>query len=120
MKIAIVGSRGYADEQEVRAFVRSLNEGDTVVSGGARGVDSWAEDEARKRGLEVKVFPADWDRLGRRAGFVRNADIVAYSEAVVAFWDGSSKGTASTIRLARQAGKSVEVRTPPSPSRLPL
>jgi predicted Rossmann fold nucleotide-binding protein DprA/Smf involved in DNA uptake len=108
-RIAIIGSRDYPDLERVRAYVRSLPSGVIVVSGGARGVDSAAESEARRRGLEVVSIRPDYAQHGRRAPLVRNAEIVAQSDRVVAFWDEGSSGTAYTIRLARQAGKPVEI-----------
>lgn len=110
--VAIVGSRDFADEQAVRAYVRALPTGTTVVSGGARGPDSWAENEARLCALGVVVFHAEWDRLGRRAGFLRNKLIVDRADRVVAFWDQRSRGTQHTIDLAREAGKPVEIVLP--------
>ena len=88
---------------------RQLPVGTVVVSGGARGVDSIAEVAARDRGLEVVVFQAGWDRLGRKAGPIRNAKIVANADRVVAFWDGSSRGTLNTLGQALRAGLPVEV-----------
>jgi hypothetical protein len=107
-KIAIVGSRGYGNELQVRLYVQSLPKDVIVVSGGARGVDSWAVDEAKKCGLETQVFKADWSQ-GRGAGFARNSDIVKASDEVVAFWDGLSSGTQDTIWKARVVGKPVTV-----------
>jgi hypothetical protein len=76
-----------------------------VVSGGARGVDSWAVDFARARGLHFEEYPADWDRYGKSAGYHRNRDLVDKADFVVAFWDGVSRGTFHTIQLALQAEK---------------
>lgn len=115
MKVAIVGSRNFPDPERVRAVVRAIlakHPGTEIVSGGARGVDSWAEEEARAQGAPVRVFPADWDRHGKRAGFLRNKDIVAHADHVVAFWDGESKGTQHTMNLAREAGKLAMVVRP--------
>jgi hypothetical protein len=47
---------------------------------------------------------ADWDTYGKSAGYRRNADMAKYSDAVVCFWDGVSKGTKHMIDLARQYG----------------
>lgn len=106
MRLALVGSRQFPDEQLVRNWVQALPKGTVVVSGGCPdSPDAWAEDEARKLGLEVKIWPADWNKHGKAAGMIRNKDVVADSDRVDAFWDGESKGTASTIRLAREAGK---------------
>jgi hypothetical protein len=111
MKVAVVGSREWPDEARVREYVRSLPEGTTLVSGGARGVDSWAADEARRRGFDVMVHWPDWTTHGRSAGFLRNHAIVRDAEKVVAFTAGSN-GTQHTIDLARKAGKPVEVHRP--------
>lgn len=109
MKIAIVGSRSYARMDKVVDYVYSLPTGTTIVSGGARGVDSVAESTARELGLDVIVFPAKWDMYGRSAGFKRNALIVAESDEVVAFWDKKSNRTKNTIDLATKAGKPVRI-----------
>lgn len=112
MKIAIVGSRGYPEPEEVLRYVSLIGECHTIVSGGARGVDSWAAEAARERGLEVVEYPAKWHLYGRSAGFRRNQDIVRDADLVVAFWDGKSKGTKHTIDLALKANKQVRVVYP--------
>lgn len=105
MKVAIVGSRDFGSLDMVVAYVHSLPADTIVVTGGARGVDRCAENMARAREMTVQVFPADWTRHGKGAGFRRNAQIVGYADKVVAFWDGKSPGTKHTIGLARIAGK---------------
>jgi len=106
-RVAFVGSRSYPDEALVRRYVR-MQAGDvTVVSGGAQGPDTWAADEARLRGLAVDIYRPDWSFHGKAAGFVRNNDIVAACDRVVAFWDGRSRGTLDTITKAVRAGKAV-------------
>ena len=110
MKLAVVGSRDYHDEKRVRRFIRRVAEKrpDTVIiSGGARGVDTWAVDEACKMGLKTEVLKADWDRYGRSAGMRRNGELVELADKVKAFWDGSSRGTLNTINRAKKAGKLV-------------
>lgn len=108
----------------VRAYVRALPSGTTVVSGAGKekrervprwkwGVDEHAEDEALRRGLHVISHPAQWRRadgtVDMGAGFRRNGLIVASSGRIVAFWDGHSRGTADTISKAKKAGKPVIV-----------
>jgi predicted Rossmann fold nucleotide-binding protein DprA/Smf involved in DNA uptake len=120
MKVAIVGSRNYPHEDLVREFVRRLMARDpklVIVSGGARGPDSWAETEARRHSVPVDIIPADWDTHGRRAGILRNSTIVARSERVIAFWDGKSNGTMDTVRKAKAQGKKVVVI---GPGRVPI
>lgn len=83
-----------------------------IVSGGARGVDTAAKNEALDWGLAYKEFPADWNARGRGAGFARNQLIVNYADRVVAFWDGVSPGTKDTIDRALKAHTRLEVIFP--------
>jgi predicted Rossmann fold nucleotide-binding protein DprA/Smf involved in DNA uptake len=121
-RVAIVGSRPERDtaanearKVAVYALVKALPHGTIVVSGGAEGVDYWAQNAAAVYGLIAIVVHPAWRRPDgtgdRGAGIKRNAVIVELADRVVAFWDGSSRGTASTIELARKAGKPVEVIT---------
>ncbi len=112
-KVAIVGSRDWADPDMVRDYVYSLNDDDTVISGGARGVDQFAEIYALERGLATLIFPADWGHHGNTAGLLRNRDIVRECDRLVAFWDNRSRGTKHGIDLARELGKTVLVLGPP-------
>jgi predicted Rossmann fold nucleotide-binding protein DprA/Smf involved in DNA uptake len=109
VRVAIVGSREHTNEKQVRAYVRTLEPGTVVVSGGAKGVDSWAVGEAEKLGLETVVFHPDRKAHKHRAALMRNHLIVRHADRVVAFWDGKSTGTMYTVRIARAAGKPVEV-----------
>jgi len=109
-RIAIVGSREFPSPAPIEAFVATLPAGTVIVSGGARGVDTWAAEAGRAHGLEVVEFLADWERHGRAAGPIRNAEIVRQCDRVVAFWDGKSHGTLNTAAQAIDAGKPVEIR----------
>lgn len=82
--VAIIGSRHYPEPGPVSAYVSRLPADAVAVSGGSPGVDSFAEDAAKARGLETLIFAADWDQFGRRAGPIRNARIVAQADRVVA------------------------------------
>lgn len=102
LTIAVVGSREYPNMDLVQHFIRMLPPHVDIISGAARGVDSVAAATAREAGLDVTEFPADWDRWGKSAGFIRNNDLVASADFVVAFWDGKSRGTDHTINLAKK------------------
>jgi hypothetical protein len=80
-----------------------------LVSGTARGVDSIGEDWARQRGVRIRQFPAEWDKFGKRAGFLRNQQMAEYADCLVAFWNGQSKGTKHMIDIMKNLGKPVEV-----------
>lgn len=71
-----------------------------IVSGGARGADKLGERYAKEHNLRLKIFPADWDKYGKRAGYIRNTEMAEYANCLIAFWDGKSKGTAHMIDLA--------------------
>ena len=105
MKVAIVGSRSIA----VTDVGMYISDGDEIVSGGAIGVDYCAAEYAKKNGLKFTVFLPQYERYGRAAPIVRNKKIVEYADKIVAFWDGSSKGTLSVIKHAEKMGKLCEV-----------
>lgn len=106
MKVGIVGSREFRSESLVRRFVQRLHHkfGSklTIVSGGARGPDSWAESEADDLGIPTLIFHP----VGR-AYKARNSQIVDASDVIIAFWDGVSGGTKDTILKARGYGKKL-------------
>jgi uncharacterized protein (DUF3820 family) len=105
-KLAVVGSRAYPNLELVEEFIASLPPHiDTIVSGGAAGVDTTAEIAARARGLNVITIRPNWKAFGRYAGFARNALIVKEAHKVIAFWDTESKGTLHTIHLAQKVNK---------------
>lgn len=113
MRTIIAGSRDIADFAAVEAAVNASKfQVSTVLSGAARGVDRLGEIWARRNGRAVEQYPADWDRHGKRAGYLRNAEMVDNAQALIAVWDGTSRGTAHTIRLARAAKLKVFVFIP--------
>ena len=105
MKIAVVGSRCIT-AADISVYV---SDGDEIVSGGAIGVDSCAAEYAIKNGLKLKIFLPQYEKYGRAAPIVRNKEIVNYSDKIIAFWDGNSKGTLSVIKYAKKTGKLCEI-----------
>lgn len=106
MKVGVIGSRGLV----VRDLGRYLPENTTeIVSGGARGVDSSAAQYALANGLKLKEFLPDYELYGKRAPLMRNLEIIAYADLILAFWDGRSKGTLFTVQRCRKAGKPVRL-----------
>jgi len=106
MKIGVVGSRSFTDSykiQEILAFFKPTE----IVSGGALGADTLAKRYAELQGIRYKEFPAEWNRYGKRAGYLRNKEIVEYSDMIIAFWNGESPGTKLTINLAMDSKKSI-------------
>jgi hypothetical protein len=110
MKTIICGSRAIGDYGELtRAIANSGFNVTTVLSGGARGVDRMGEVWARANNRLLLLFPADWRTYGKRAGYVRNEQMAEEAEAVIALWDGASRGTKHMIDTARAMGLSVYV-----------
>jgi hypothetical protein len=115
MKVAIVGSRRRTDREAVEAAVMALPIGTIVVSGGARGPDTWAEEAARGRGLAVEVHPPALGGVrcygeAARAYHDRNQKIVDSADRVIAFPSPDrTGGTEDTIRRALRAGKLIQI-----------
>lgn len=113
MKIAIVGSRepgniNFAKELEKRINIQS---GDTIISGGAKGIDSLAAEYATAHGLALVEIRPNYAKNGRGTTFIRNREIVDNADMVVAFWNGTSKGTKYTIDYANKKGVTTLIIT---------
>lgn len=80
-----------------------------IVSGHAHGADTLGERFAKEQGLTVELHPAKWRALGKGAGMIRNAEMARASDALIAFWDGKSRGTAHMISFAKRRGLEVSV-----------
>lgn len=100
---AIVGSRNFNCKKLLYDTLNDYNIS-LIVSGGAKGADSLAEEYAKDNNIPTKIFLLDWSK-GRSAGIQRNHNIILASDAVIAFWDGKSKGTEHSINLAKKYKK---------------
>ena len=112
VKIAVVGSRSFRDVKRMEEILNELLptlDAPVIVTGGAMGADTLAEQYAHARGIPCLVFKADWDKYGRAAGYIRNIKMAEEADRAVAFWDGKSRGTAHMIRIMRERKKPVEV-----------
>lgn len=105
MKVIVAGSRTIANRGLIaKAMTDSGFRIDEVVCGCARGVDTEAAFIAKMRGIPIKEFPADWDLYGKRAGYIRNAQMADYADALILIWDGKSRGSANMLKQAREKG----------------
>ena len=122
LRIIIAGSRDFNDYELLKKSVIEIITKKTmlpdltrIVSGGARGADTLGERFANEMGLEISRFIPDWDGLGKRAGYVRNAEMAKFAVEddndgmLIAFWDGQSRGTKHMIDLAKRYGLEVHV-----------
>ena len=112
-KVIIAGGRDFADytllKEKCEYYLQNRMPDVTVISGHASGADSLGERYAQERGLQCEQHPADWKTHGKAAGPIRNAEMAAVADALIAFWDGKSRGTANMIKLAKDKGLQVAV-----------
>lgn len=115
MRVIVTGSRKLEDYAAMREVFEDLFEltfpveDVTIVHGGAKGADRIADDLAWDFGFRTVVYAADWDRYGKKAGPIRNQQmLVAGADLVLAFPLADSRGTWDMVRRAEAAG--VEVR----------
>jgi len=111
MKVIIAGGRNFSDYEKLKSFCDETLSDNTdieIVSGKASGADNLGEQYAKEKGYPVKEFPADW-KLGRGAGYIRNTQMANYSDALIVFWDGKSKGSKNMIETARNKSLKIYV-----------
>lgn len=108
MKVAVIGSRGLTVSNIEDYLPEDVTE---IVSGGAKGVDASAKEYALSHGIKLTEFLPEYTKYRRNAPYKRNAAIVGYSDLVIAFWDGQSKGTKFVIDECRRTGTPVKVIT---------
>jgi len=112
MKVAVIGSRVFEGNHLIEHYLDcelQKYSNPSIISGGASGVDSIAKEYAINKGLDYTEINADWSSYGRAAGPIRNKLIVEMADTVYAFWDEASKGTWSTIQLAKRLGKPCQI-----------
>lgn len=110
MKVIIAGSRSISTYELVKETIeKSGFEITEIVSGHARGVDKLGERYAKENNIPVKLFIPDWEKDGKGAGFIRSSEMIDYADALIAIWDGQSRGTDYTITEALKRGLKVFV-----------
>lgn len=124
MKIAVIGSREGFDKKFVFDKLDDLFKGDythdkvnpVIISGGARGVDTWAKEWICERTgkysylnyIEIRpINPAN-----KLDYLFRNVEIITEADKIIAFWDGSSKGTKFVIDYAKARNKDLTIIEP--------
>lgn len=106
MKVAVIGSR----ELTINGLEKYLPPETTeIVSGGAKGVDTCAENYAKQKNIKIKIFLPEYEKYGKSAPLKRNIQIIDYADTVVAFWNGKSRGTKYVIDKCKEKGKKIKV-----------
>lgn len=113
MIVAVIGSRGFNDyeffKEKLEYLICNLEEVSFVSGGCPSGGDKLIKTYCQEKGLTLTEHLADWNTLGKKAGFVRNKLIVDDCTHLIAFWDGQSKGTLSSIKMAEKSEKPVKI-----------
>jgi len=109
-RVIIAGTRNFSNYELLKEKCDNIlsskrqNSNIVILSGTAKGADRLGERYARERGFLLRRFPADWDKDGNKAGPIRNAKMADNADALIAFWDGTSRGTAHMIMTAKERG----------------
>lgn len=108
IRVIIAGGRDFRDyrylKQECDFMLSKLINTNKIeiVSGGANGADKLGEYYAKENEFKLTVMKADWDKHGRSAGYIRNAEMAEYATHVLVFWDGKSRGSKHMIDIANE------------------
>jgi len=117
MKIIIAGSTTINDPLEVADAVacamikwkKDYHDIDEIISGNAKGIDELGIQWAMRHNKVYRIFPAHWEKYGKKAGYLRNLEMANYASHLIAIWDGKSKGTKHMIDIANKKGLKVYV-----------
>ena len=108
MKMIIAGGRkyqftdkDYAELDKIHKII-SVTE---VVSGKAKGADTCGEVWAKKNGIKVADFPAEWTKFGKAAGPIRNLEMAKYADALAV--SSGNDGTSNMVKNAKKEGLEI-------------
>lgn len=113
-RVIIAGGRNFPDypllAQTMDHLLSNTSDEIVCICGKARGADALGERYAIERGYPILYFPAEWEKYGRIAGYLRNTEMARNADALVAFWDGRSPGTKHMIETAKKHGLKVRIK----------
>ena len=108
MRVGVCGGRGRKDKERVKEYIRGFcRKSDVIVSGGADGVDKWAEEVAEEEGLKKVIYLPQSRTQG--AFLERNTQIAEGCDWLLAFPSSTSRGTWDTVNKAKALGKDVTI-----------
>lgn len=106
MNLLIAGSRGIK-EFDLEPYIPENT--DLIICGGADGIDGLAEELADKKRISKLIVYPNYKRYGRYAPLKRNEQMIALAEEILVIWDGKSRGSAYTIKVAKESNKKLTV-----------
>lgn len=112
MKVIIAGSRDFSNypllKQRCDYYLQN-HKNVTILCGKAKGADTLGEYYGIEKKFKIEYYPAKWDIHGKASGVIRNEEMAKNADALIAFWDGKSKGTEHMINLAKKHNLKVKV-----------
>ena len=114
LNLIIAGSRDITNTDyildKIKHYLQNYTEDNiTILSGNARGVDKIGETYANNNKIQCNIYPADWKSHGKSAGYKRNITIANNANALLAFWNGQSKGTKHMIDISKECNLKVRI-----------
>ena len=123
MRIIIAGSRTFSDYEYLKKETEEIIKENMglfpqeifIISGTASGADTLGEKFCKENSYNLVRFPAEWETLGKKAGYVRNKEMAKYANKdtvsiLIAFWDGKSRGTKHMINIARKEKLKIYIK----------
>ena len=116
LRIIIAGSRSFRNYEflcgVLDRFIKLYNtkyHSVVIISGTAKGADSLGEEYAESHNYNLVKFPADWNKYGKSAGYIRNCTMADYAKLAeeshcIVFWDGISRGSKHMINICKDKG----------------
>lgn len=114
VKLAVIGSRGFSNYnlfcEKLEYLTQDIKEDIIYVSGGCpSGGDALIKRYTQEKNLSLIEYLPDWDKFGKKAGFLRNKLIIDDATHLIAFWDSESKGTLSSIKMAEKKDIPIKI-----------
>lgn len=118
LRIVIAGSRSFNNNHyleimkpKLLQFINNIQKdfNPIIISGTASGADQSGERFANEFNIPLEKYPADWDKHGKKAGYIRNEQMAEIGDVIIIFWDGVSKGSQHMINITKEKKKLLKI-----------
>ena len=111
MRVIIAGMRDYYNYEVLKEVIKDAGfDITTILQGGASGVDNMAVVYGRENSIPVESHAANWKIHGKAAGPIRNREMAANADALIAIWNKKSSGTKNMIEEAKKRNLLIWVK----------